>query len=79
MPSFLFKFFVRFCKLSSFLLKRQLLDIGVCDKKNIACGSRFIATYIFGSTTFSSRIYVRLFADNLLFVDSLGALFSSAF
>jgi NADH-quinone oxidoreductase subunit C len=71
-----FKFIIKFFKRSSFYVGNLLLDIAVCDRKDAT--NRFIVTYVFGSVAFTTRFYIRLLADNFLFLTSIVDLFKSA-
>lgn len=75
-PSSLLYFSLFFFKCSSFYLCTSLIDICVCDRKTPI--NRFAVTYIFSNMLTSTRIYLRVFADNLLFMKSIGLLYSSA-
>ena len=76
LPYTLVLFFVQFYKKCTFFRGSVLLDIAVCDIKSTC--NRFVINYIFGSPSFSTRIYVRVFAETFLFLNSLSRFFNAA-
>lgn len=73
MSNCVFQFFIKFCKYSSFFRHNVLLDIVVCDYKQSI--NRFGITYVFSSTVFSSRFYIRVLSDVYSFINSVYTLY----